>query len=159
MRHRAHVLGAVGEAVAFLEDFINELHQDADEAGQVADGLSPDTVRLMAAYWRSTNNGKYVEVRKRYDMARVFAGQPEADAGRSPNDDVRYVIDLRNWSVHYRPRGLSDANPHNVIDHVRRRFPDNALMASSNNAWFSDHALGAGCEPRAGHRPWPRPRC
>lgn len=31
IRHRSYVLGAVGEAVAFLEAFINELFQDAQD--------------------------------------------------------------------------------------------------------------------------------
>ena len=36
IRHRSYVLGAVGEAVAFLEAFINELFQDAQDATKTA---------------------------------------------------------------------------------------------------------------------------
>ncbi len=145
VRHRAYVLGAVGESVAFLEAFINELFQDAADGAGVADGLSPDMVRLMTEYWRITEQGKSVEVTKKYDMARVFAGHPHADAGRRPNEDVKYLVKLRNWSVHYRPRTVSEKDPHKLIDHVQGRFADNAFMAGSKNTWFPDHALGAGC--------------
>ncbi len=128
VRHRAYVLGAVGESVAFLEAFINELFQDAADGAGVADGLSPDMVRLMTEYWRTTEQGKSVEVTKKYDMARVFAGHPHADAGRRPNEDVKYLVKLRNWSVHYRPRTVSEKDPHKLIDHVQGRFADNAFM-------------------------------
>ena len=75
MRHRAYVLSAVGEAVAFLEAFVNELYQDAaDGTAGAADGLSPDMVRLMAEHWRGTNSGKSIGAIEKYDMARVYAG-------------------------------------------------------------------------------------
>ena len=38
-------------------------------------------VRLMAEYWRGTNSGKSVDVIEKYDMARVFAGHAQSDAG------------------------------------------------------------------------------
>ena len=144
IKNRAYVIGAVGESVAFLEAFINELYQDAADGGGNADGLSPDMVRLMAEYWRTTDNAKAVGVTKKYDMARAFAGHPRSDAGRRPHEDVTYLVKLRNWLVHYTPRTVSAEDPH-TLDHVRGRFADNALMAGGGNAWFPDHALGAGC--------------
>jgi len=54
----------VGEAVAFLEAFVDELFQDAADVTKADPvpgtavrlrGLSDDLVRLMAAYWNSTD--------------------------------------------------------------------------------------------------------
>ena len=48
--------------------------------------------------------------------------------------------------MHYTPKTVSAEDPvYTHIYHVRSRFADNALMAGSGNAWFPDHALGAGC--------------
>jgi hypothetical protein len=144
IKDRAYVIGAVGESVAFLEAFINELYQHAADGEGDADGLSPDMVRRMAEYWRTTNEGR-VEVTKKYDKARAFAGHPRSDADRPLHEDVKSVVDLRNWSVHYRPRWVSAEDQDTQFDHVRGRFADNAFMAGSGNTWFPDHALGAGC--------------
>jgi hypothetical protein len=49
--------------------------------------------------------------------------------------------------VHYRPQSYSDDERDlraNVED-ARARIVENALMAGSNNPWFPDKALGAGC--------------
>jgi hypothetical protein len=57
IRHRSYALGAVGEAVAFLEAFINELFQDAKDAtdgvvgATAAQGLLPP---IWCGLWRPT---------------------------------------------------------------------------------------------------------
>jgi hypothetical protein len=146
VQHRAYVLSAVGEAVAFLEAFINELYQDAaDGTAGAADGLSPGMVRLMAEHWRGTNSGKSISAVEKYDMARVYAGQLRSDAGRRPHQDVKALIDLRNWSVHYRPRTNSDANPDGLTRHLQGRFADNPLLPVGGGPWFPSYALGSGC--------------
>jgi hypothetical protein len=94
------VLGAVGEAVAFLEAFINEMFQDAKDAtdgvvgATAVQGLPPDLVRLMAAYWNSTRDGERVRTTAKYDASRVFAGCPRSDSSRLPHQDLdRFVFD------------------------------------------------------------------
>jgi hypothetical protein len=156
IRHRSYVLGAVGEAVAFLEGFINELFQDATDTtktdpvpGAAAGlrGLSHDVVRIMAAYWNSTDEGERVRAIDKYDAARLFGECPREDRGRLPDQDVPRVIALRNWSVHYRPQSYSHDEPdlRAKIEDARSRIVENALMTGSNNPWFPDRALGAGC--------------
>ena len=84
----------MGEAVAFLEAFVNELFQDAADATKADPvpgtavrlrGLSDDLVRLMAAYWNSTDEGERVRTLDKYDAARLFAGCPRQDRGRLPD--------------------------------------------------------------------------
>jgi hypothetical protein len=60
---------------------------------------------------------------------------------------VPRVIALRNWSVHYRPQSYSHDEPdlRAKVEDARARIAENALMAGSNNPWFPDKALGAGC--------------
>jgi hypothetical protein len=156
IRPRSYVLGAVGEAAAFLEAFVNELFQDAADATKADPvpgtamrlrGLSDDLVRLTAAYWNSTDEGERVRTIDKYDAARLFAGCPRQDRGRLPDQDVPRVIALRNWSVHYRPQSYSHDEPdlRAKVEDARARITENALMAGANNPWFPDKALGAGC--------------
>jgi hypothetical protein len=99
----------------------------------------------MAEFWRSTNSGKSVGAIEKYDMARIFAGKPRSDAGQRPHQYVKALIDLRNWSVHYRPRTNSDANPDGLTKHLHKRFPDNPLLPVGGGPWFPSYALGSGC--------------
>ena len=155
IQHRSYVLGAVGEAVAPLEAFVNELFQDAADATNadpvpgtaVRLGAVGRPARLMAAYWNSTDEGERVRTLDKYDAARLFAGCPRQDRGRLLDQDVPRVIALRNWSVHYRPQSYSRDEPdlRAKVEDARARIPENALMAGSNNPWFPDKALGAGC--------------
>jgi hypothetical protein len=156
IRHRSYVLSAVGEAVAFLEAFINELFQDAADATEPKPvpgahvglrGLSDDVVQLMAAYWNSTDEGERVRTLDKYDTARLFAGCQRQDRGRLADQDVPRVIALRNWSVHYRPQSYSHDEPdlRAKVEDARVRITENALMAGADNPWSTDKALGAGC--------------
>lgn len=48
--------------------------------------------------------------------------------------------------MHYKPTDVSEAyDPPKLAHLLKDRFPENALMAGSGNAWFPDKALGAGC--------------
>ena len=67
---------------------------------------------------------------------------------RLPDQDVPRVVELRNWSVHYRPQSYSHDEPdrRTRIEDARARIvPTNALMQGAANPWFPEHALGAGC--------------
>jgi hypothetical protein len=103
-------------------------------------------VRLMAAYWKSTDEGERVRTLDKYDAAPVR--RVPASGPRTPTDqDVPRVIALRNWSVHYRPQSYGHDEPdlRARVEDARSRIAENVLMAGSNNPWFPDKALGAGC--------------
>ena len=46
-------------------------------------GLSDDLVRLMAAYWNSTDEGERVRAVDKYGAGRLFAGYPRRTAAAS----------------------------------------------------------------------------
>ncbi|MCO1658525.1 hypothetical protein [Pseudonocardia humida] len=151
VRHRSYVVTAVAESVAFLEAFIDELFQDAKDAtdgvagAQAPEGLDPEVVRLMAAYWNSTRDGESIRTVAKYDAVRVFAGRPRSVAGCLPHQDLNRVVGLRNWSVHHRPTTFGHDEPDLRLEDARSRItPDNALMSETTNPWFPDKALGPG---------------
>jgi hypothetical protein len=143
LQHRAYAMGSVLESVAFLEAYVNEIYQDAAEGrASATDGLPDCAVAQLAAYW--TDHAR-ADLLVKYRMARLLVGAPAADAGRRPHDDVVYVIRLRNWLVHNKPRDRGDDSPDQLIDHVRGRFPENPFLGNAQVSWFPEHALSAGC--------------
>jgi hypothetical protein len=125
IRLRGLVLSAVAESVMFLEAPLN----------------------LMAAFWEATEEGRRVgTVLVKYKWALKFCGQETFDEGSSPYQDVKLLIDLRNYLVHYRPQDVGHSlKPPKWVGGLVNRFPGNRLMTGSGNPWFPDIALGAGC--------------
>lgn len=142
--HRAYVMGAVLEAVAFLEAFVNEILKDtADGHTGATGGLDDDAVARLAAAWDVVKNTPVID---KYQLVRALIDSPAADMGRRPQDDVVYVVKLRNWLVHNKPRDVGEDSPDKTIDHVRGRFDPNPYLDSPQRvAWFPNHALSASC--------------
>lgn len=149
IEHRARVIAAVMAAVSFLEAMVNELFQDAaDEHGTDGDGyiapLTPRARQLMRESWLESGLG-FEGVLNKYQLLLVFAERPKLDPGAQPYQDVAQLVSLRNAVVHYKPESVAADVDHRFTRSLRGKFPDNALMVGSGNAWWPDHALGAGC--------------
>lgn len=149
IEHRAYVLAAVTNAAAFLEAMVNELFQDAaDDHGSSSDGyvapLSPRTRELMREWWVASGEG-FERLLDKIQLLLVFAEKDQFERGAQPFQDAALLIGLRNALIHYRPESIAADTDHRFTKSLRGRFDDNALMSGSGNAWWPDHALGAGC--------------
>jgi hypothetical protein len=149
LEHRAYVISAVMNAASFLEPMVNELFQDAaDDHGTTGDGyiapLTSRTRELMSEWWAASGRG-FERVLDQAQLLLVFAGAQKLDRGAQPFQDASQLVALRNALVHYRPEDVAAEVDHRFTTTLRSRFADNALMAGSGNAWWPDHALGAGC--------------
>jgi hypothetical protein len=149
IEHRAYVTSAVLNAAAFLEAFVNELFQDAaDDHGIAGDGyVAPLTARtreLMREWWTASGQG-FERVLDKIQLLLVFAEREKLDRGVQPFQDAALLMALRNALIHFRPESVAADVDHRFTSALRGRFADNALMAGSGNAWWPDHALGAGC--------------
>jgi hypothetical protein len=154
--HRAYVLSSIQAAAGFLEAMVNELYQDAvDEHGTDGDGyiapLSAETRRRMAELWRATDEGSKLRPLDKYQMLLVAADSNRLDPGTQPYQDADLLIGLRNTIAHFQPKDLSSDVPALMEKRLRRRFPDNRLMAGAGNPWWPDHCLGHGCCEWAHH--------
>jgi hypothetical protein len=145
-RHRAYVIGAVLSSASFLEAFINELFQDAYDGYVNRLGAFDENARsLMASLWSVTEvDHKTLSALDKYDLALKLSGHGGLDKGREPYQSARLVVQARNFLVHYKPTDLGDNSRHHLEDKLKGRFDGSKLMAGSGNAWFPDHALGAG---------------
>jgi hypothetical protein len=143
--HRAYVMSAVTESIAFLEAAINEIYQDAaDEHASYVGGLDQACLRLMAGLWDATDRGR-MDVLAKFDLALLFAGQERFDRGSAPYQDAALLVRLRNYLVHYKPEGVSYERPHRLGAALSGKFDGSAFMRDAGNPWFPDRALGAGC--------------
>lgn len=126
---------------------INELFQDAadgqgtGEKGTIAP-LSDDCRRTMAEVWAITRGGR-VSALEKYDSILRSAGAPPLDPKSDPYKDADATVQLRNRLIHFRPEDRSVDDAH-AMERIRGKFPDNALMAGTGNAWWPEHALGHG---------------
>lgn len=149
MEHRAYVISAVMSATAFVEAFVNELFQDAaDNHGITGDGyiapLTPRTRELMREWWMASGQG-FERVLDKIQLLLVSAAREKLDRGAQPFQDAALLVALRNALVHFRPESVAADVDHRFTKALRGRFAGNALMVGSGNAWWPDHALGAGC--------------
>ncbi|GEL24786.1 hypothetical protein PSU4_37400 [Pseudonocardia sulfidoxydans NBRC 16205] len=144
----AYVDAAIAAAHGFLEAYINEIYADAADP-EIADGahngLSERTVASMTGYWKAHH--ETASVLTKYRMARIFATGAAGDDGRRPNEDVKLLIELRNWLVHFKPKTLVGGAPapKKSLETLRTRYSDNRIFEGVPASWFPHVALSAGC--------------
>lgn len=150
VKHRAYVTNSIFSSVAFMEAAINETFQDAadDHQGSLA-SLEIEAKTKMASFWEITEgrNRSTISILDKYQIALVLAEKPQYDKGRSPFQDARTLIEIRNDLTHYKPESLGGSNTHRLEKKLKDKgkFPLNKLMTGSGNPFFPDHCLGFGC--------------
>ncbi len=144
--HRAYVTSAVLSAVAFLEAAINELFDDvADDHPGCVDPLTLDSKRLLAGMW--TERLERAEVMEKFRVALLCCGANPIDKGTQRYQDAVALVGLRNRLTHSRAETTQsdDAKQAELRRRWDARFAPNRLMTYSENPYFPDHLLGAGC--------------
>lgn len=103
VKHRAFITNSIFSSVAFMEAAINETFQDAadDHQGSLA-SLEIEAKTKMASFWEITEgrNRSTISILDKYQIALVLADKPQFDKGRSPFQDARTLIEIRNDLTH-----------------------------------------------------------
>lgn len=147
-QHRAYVDAAITESVGFLEAYINEIYSDAadpDVEAGAHDGLPQTAIASIAGYW--TQHHETASIETKYRMARVFIAGAPADEGRRPFEDVKLLIQIRNWLIHYKPSTVVGGAPppRKAWDNLQTRIAPNRIFeGGSLVGWFPYLALSAG---------------
>lgn len=145
IQHRAYVITAVAEAVAFLEATVNEVFQDAADAHHsYVGGLGPTKIAALATYWQTLDRGM-AYVLKKYTRALTDCGATPIPTTDPRYQDAAALVELRHALTHYRPASVSDVDPHPLDAKLVGRFVPNALLTYTGGKFFPEHALGAGC--------------
>ena len=151
-RYKAYIAGSIFAAVAFLEATINELFADAvDNPYAAVKQLDSDVVALMANMWEELEALKRVSTLNKFQIALTLANKERFDKGRSPYQDVQFLVALRNALVHYRPEWTATVSSdhqaltvHKLEAKLGGKFPLSPLTAQGN-PFFPDKCLSYGC--------------
>jgi len=156
LRHEAFILNSVLSTVAFLESTINELYADAtDEAYFFADEKHEALLRLISEKWKNEKNFDRAPMLTKYQKILDIAGKPIFEDGDQAFANVRELIEIRNYLMHYK-REWVEVQKRGEIRHgketagerfekvLRAKFAVNPL-AQKNLLFFPDRCLGHGC--------------
>jgi hypothetical protein len=141
LNHRAYVMGAITESVAFVEAVVNEVLQDvADGSTYNIAGLSEPALSRLEGYWVG---GNLASILTKYDDALRLCGHPALERGAEPCQSMADLIALRNFLVHFKPASWShDADDIPKLNRrLDRHFARNYFASDS----FPGNVLGAPC--------------
>lgn len=156
LRHEAFILNSVLSSVVFLESTINELYADAaDEAYFFADEQHEALLREISEKWMNEKNFDRSPMLTKYQKILTIAGKPPFDERDQAFANVRDLIEIRNYLLHYKREWVvigegqkSDPGEETTgakfEKSLRKKFATNPL-AHKNQPFFPDKCLGHGC--------------
>jgi len=156
LRHEAFIFNAIFSTVAFLESTINELYSDAaDNAYFFVDEKNETLLKTIGEKWRNENYFDRTRMLNKYQKILEIAGKPLFDADNPAFSNVRDLIEIRNYLMHYRREwvvvgeGTSDDPRKETrvekLEHLlRHKFVENPLVPE-NRPFFPDKCFGHGC--------------
>lgn len=150
-QHNAYAVSAVIVSAAFLEATINEIFSDCSDAHSTDRIASLPARALMGRLWKKgiPRTASY-SILEKYEIALELNGKPAFNAGISPYQDVKLLIELRNALIHYEPETIVShseheaTQPHKFEKRLKGKFPINPLTGFGN-PFYPGKVLGAGC--------------
>lgn len=156
LRHEAFILNSVLSSVSFLESAVNELYADAvDGAYNYPDERNEAVLQLISEKWKNAKNFDRAPLLTKYQKILSIAEKPPFEEGDPAFSNVRDLIGIRNYFLHYKREWVVVHNGHSpqkseetTTDKfekvLRKKFAVNPL-AAKNMPFFPDKCLGHGC--------------
>jgi hypothetical protein len=156
IRHEAFILNSILSSVAFLESIINELYSDAvDKAYIFYDDKNEILLKTIGEKWNNEKNFDRQPLLNKYQKILLIAGAPEFDDDDPAFANVRNLIEVRNFLMHYKREwltikkgngvGSSEKTHGEKLEKIlKTRFAPNPF-AHKNQPFFPDKCLGHGC--------------
>jgi len=156
LRHEVFILNSLLSSVAFLESTVNELYADAaDDAYFYSDEKKEALLRTVRETWKNQRNFDRAPLIMRYQKILTIARKPPFDENSPGFTDVRNLIEIRNYLMHYRREWLIMQDDEEVRNReetragkfeklLKNKFLQNPF-AQKNQPFFPDHLLGHGC--------------
>jgi hypothetical protein len=156
LQHEAFVLNSILSSVAFLESTINELYSDAaDNAYFYSDEKTEALLRNVGERWNNEKNFNRAPMLTKYQKILVIAEKSPFDEHEPGLSNVRDLIEVRNYLMHYKREWVVLKNVGEPGDGretagekfekiLRRKFASNPF-AHRNRPFFPDKCLGHGC--------------
>lgn len=154
--HEVFILNALLSSVAFLESTVNELYADAaDDAYFFPDEKMETLLKTIGEKWRNEKNFDRAPLVNKYQKILLIAGKPEFEEDDLIFSDIRTLIEIRNYLMHYKrewiviqKRGtgedFDEAHGEKLERLLSNKFKYNPL-AQKNRPFFPDICFGHGC--------------
>jgi len=154
LRHEAFILNALFSTVAFLESTINELWSDAaDNAYFFPDEATEAILQAIGKKWKNENYFDRTPMLNKYQKILEIAGKSPFGDENPAFSNVRDLIEIRNYLMHYRREWVTIQNDgisgsgtrvEKFEKMLKNRFEENPL-APENRPFFPDRCFGHGC--------------
>jgi hypothetical protein len=156
LRHEAFILNSVLSSVSFLESTVNELYADAaDEAYNYPDERHEALLHLISERWKNKKNFDRAPMLTKYQKILAIAEKPVFDEGDQAFSNVRDLIEIRNYLLHYKREWVvvrgdrafekgEETKTGKFEKVLQKKFAINPL-AAKNMPFFPDKCLGHGC--------------
>jgi hypothetical protein len=156
LRHEVFILNSILSSVAFLECTINELYADAaDDAYFFTDKKNEVLLKTIGEKWRNEKNFDRAPLVNKYQKILMIADKPVFDDDNPVFSDVRTLIEIRNYLMHYKREwivvqkgemdgDIEESHSEKLGRMLRNRFAGNPL-AQKSCPFFPDICFGHGC--------------
>nr|WP_321353136.1 hypothetical protein [uncultured Methanoregula sp.] len=153
--HFAFISNAIFSSVSYLEATINEFFADvADDQIWDSDESFQKKIELFKNLWDlDVPKTAHYSILKKYEIALAIAEKPSFDKGSIPYQNVKILIQLRNYLMHFEPEWIEiqprnnkdcNFNEHKFARLFRGKFEENPL-AHKIKPFFPEKCLGHGC--------------
>jgi hypothetical protein len=156
LRHEAFILNSIFSSVAFLESTVNELYSDAaDNAYFFTNEKNEALLKNIGDKWKNENYFDRTPMVNKYQKILVIADKPMFDEHHRAFSNVRNLMEIRNYLMHYRREWViiqkgrvSDTREETRAEKfekiLKNKFMENPL-AHKSRPFFPDKCLGHGC--------------
>jgi hypothetical protein len=137
--HLANAIGAVLFSVLYLESTINEFYINVIDYNDYKSDKRAKNKKIISEFW---NSNKFVNfsILEKYQYALILLDCDKFDENKNPFQNIKILISLRNYLVHYRPEWVElKTNPTdkteivNLEKKLKGKFEAKKLFQNDND--------------------------
>jgi hypothetical protein len=156
LKHEVFILNSVLSSVAFLESTVNELYADAsDDAYFFPDEQNELLLKAIGEKWRNEKNFDRAPLVNKYQKILVIADKPVFSENDPVFSDIRTLIEMRNYLMHYKREwivvkkgksadDIKETHGERLKRLLHNKFAPNPF-AQQSRPFFPDSCFGHGC--------------
>lgn len=148
--HQANVVGSVLFSVLYLESTINEFYIKVTDYIDYKSDKKAKNKKIISEFWNSDKLVNF-SILEKFQFALILMNCDKFDETINPFQNIKILISLRNYLVHYRPEWVElktyqndKTQIVNLEKKLKGKFNTNKL-AKVDNDYFPNKYLGYGC--------------
>jgi hypothetical protein len=148
--HHANVVGSILFSVLYLESTINEFYINIADRFNFGPDIKPINKEKIVKFW-STDKGSSYSILEKYQSALTFMECDKFIESKNPFQNVKILISLRNYLVHYKPEwGEVKENENDSVElaNLQKKLVGKFQIRNISgleNEYFPNKYLSYGC--------------